>query len=946
MNLMIAMRRICVSVALLGLGLVALTEDAGAQPKPPAQQPSPRPRRGGRPSIDGKGAPEAVPGGAAAVPAPGLAGPGAAGAGDFGAGGVPGGAPGGDLLPGERAATDCIKLNANKRYKWDLRGEIDLAAIIAWAQSAFCQTIIVPTNLRQQKITIYAPATMSPPEMYRMFLAALNAMGLTVQPQGSQAGRPAALVVIETSRARETAIPTLGPNERTPNNDAYVTKMIRLDHIGTEDVLPIINRLKSQAGDVIAAPPSTVIITDGADNIRRVEEVIGLLDIPLGGERIWTVKLQNVGATEMATLLQQIFQPKGGAGGGGGGGAAPRPRFNLASGVPGQPPPPVGGGEQGGAPAADLSVSQIIPEDRTNTLIIVATDRAFQRILGLINRLDQAGGPLDTASGRVHVYFLANANAEDMATTLSSIGVSATRGGGGGGRGGAGGRPGGVPGLPPGVPGGAPGGQGSGGLFEGDVRVASDKATNSLIIVASGKDYITIRDLIRQLDIARRQVFIEAVILEVSLDKSRRLGVSFHGGQGANLGGGDQSLIFGGVQPSGVSGATGPNSIFFSPAALSGLAAGLRGPAIPNAGTILGLPAGQTIPSFGVFLQLLQNNNDVNVISMPHILTSDNEKATIQVGRNLPFPASLGGIPGSTGQASGATPLGGVGFSLGTSVQRQDVALKLDVTPHVNDSDFVRLEVDNEISDVASENFNGLGPATDKRTVKTVVVVRDQQSVVLGGLQRDRVSESVDKVPLLGDIPLLGYLFKVKRKTILKQNLLIILTPYVIKDPLDLRNIFERKVRERREFLERFSPFRDPNDYEGHVEYRRRRGLLQEINVIATEAEREADELRAAESNRKQRVIEGPVEPAPLPRGRPTGPTPGNSPGTSPGASPGAGSEAGSGAPPSSPENNFGGTRPPTGGAEPPGPGNNFGGTRPPTSIPSEPPPESAPEQR
>jgi general secretion pathway protein D len=944
MNLMIAMRRICVSVTLLGLGLVALTEDAAAQQRPGAQQPSPRPRRG-RPSIDGKGAPEAGPAGAAG--APGLAGPaGAGGLGDFGAGAGGGGALGGDPLPGERAATDCVKLNPSKRYKWDLRGEIDLAAIIAWAQSAFCQTIIVPTNLRQQKITIYAPATMSPQEMYRMFLAALNAMGLTVQPQGAQNGRPAALVVIETSRARESAIPTLGPNERTPNNDAYVTKMIRLDHIGTEDVLPIINRLKSQAGDVIAAPPSTLIITDGADNIRRVEEVIGLLDIPLGGERIWTVKLQNVGATEMATLLQQIFQPKGGGGGGGG---AARPRVNLASGVPGQPPQPVGGGgDQAGGPGVDLSVSQIIPEDRTNTLIIVATDRAFQRILGLINRLDQAGGPLDTASGRVHVYFLANANAEDMATTLSSIGVSATRGGGGssGGRGGPGGRPGGAPALPPGVPG-APGGQGAGGLFEGDVRVASDKATNSLIIVASGKDYITIRDLIRTLDIARRQVFIEAVILEVSLDKSRRLGLSFHGGTTSNIGGGDQSLIFGGVQPGGVtSGAA--NSIFFSPAALSGLAAGLRGPAIPNAGTILGLPAGQTIPSFGVFLQLLQNNNDVNIISMPHILTSDNEKATIQVGRNLPFPASLGGFPGfggaTPGQAPGATQLPGVGFGLGTSVQRQDVALKMEVTPHVNDSDFVRLEVDNEISDVASENFNGLGPATDKRTVKTVVVVRDQQSVVLGGLQRDRVAEAVDKVPLLGDIPLLGYLFKRKVKSIVKQNLLIILTPYVIKDPLDLRNIFERKVRERREFLERFSPFRDPNDYEGHVEYRRRRGLLQEINVIATEAEREAQELQAAEANRKERIIEGPVEPAPLPRQRPqTGPA---SPRSGSGAGPGAAPAPGPNPPPPSPENNFGGTRPPTGGAGAPGPGNNFGGTRPPTAIPSEPPPESGPDQR
>jgi general secretion pathway protein D len=218
-------------------------------------------------------------------------------------------------------------------------------------------------------------------------------------------------------------------------------------------------------------------------------------------------------------------------------------------------------------------------------------------------------------------------------------------------------------------------------------------------------------------------------------------------------------------------------------------------------------------------------------------------------------------VPG----AAGTTP--GTGFGFGTSVQRQDVALKLEITPHVNDSDFVRLEIDNEISDVANPNFNGLGPSTAKRHVKSTVTIRDQQSIVLGGLIKDRVSEQVDKVPLLGDIPILGYLFKKTNKTILKQNLLIILTPYVIKDPADLRRIFERKVRERREFMERFSAFRDENDYEAQVDYRRKRGLLEEINRTAIESEIEAGELRTAEAAMRAREIEGAVEPfVPQPR--------------------------------------------------------------------------------
>src|SRR5262249_49574359 len=156
-----------------------------------------------------------------------------------------------------------------------------------------------------------------------------------------------------------------------------------------------------------------------------------------------------------------------------------------------------------------------------------------------------------------------------------------------------------------------------------------------------------------------------------------------------------------------------------------------------------------------------------------------------------------------------------------------------------------------------------------------------------GGLIKDSISEQVDKVPLLGDIPILGYLFKRTSRTLLKQNLLIILTPYIVKDPNDLRRIFERKIRERRDFIERFSAFHDQRDYEAQVDYHRKRGLLEEINRTATEAEQEARELRAAEAAMRQRDIEGPVEvpyvpPPPKPSRWRTVPGPNMSPTTSP----------------------------------------------------------------
>jgi general secretion pathway protein D len=760
-------------------------------------------------------------------------------------------------LPGEREATDCKAFKKGATFKWDIKGEVDLQQLLGWFSPLACRPFVVPGNIRQSKVTIVAPNLVTMPEAYRMFLSALEAMGLTVQPEGK------VLKIVETNRARESAIPIITQDERTPSNDSFVTRMLRLQHAELNDVKQVLDRLKSKDGDItMYAPTSTLIITDLGTNIRKMEEVIGQLDVPMGGERIYTIKLHTVSATEMANLLQQVFGVGKGASGtsapgqpaGGKGRIQMGIRSDSSSSAAAAAAAP--GGAASGAGDGGASLSQIIPDDPRQLLIIVGTERAYQRVLALVRRIDQitnrpAG---ESVNENVHVVPLANANADDVAGTLGGLGAGVSRGGG------SAGRPGAAP--PPPAPGGGAQPQRTG-LFEGEVRIASDKPTNSLVIIAQGRDWVTVRDLIRKLDIPRRQVFVEAVILEISVDKARKLGTGFHAG--GTVGSGDtQSLIFGGSIPNNE-----VNSLVFNPSALSGLAAGVRGPPIPEASTILGLPPGASIPSFGVFVQALQNNGDVNVISMPHILTTDNEKATIQVGQNLPFPGSLGGFPGFGGvPGSTGTTVPGASFGFGTSVQRQDVALKLEITPHVNDSDFVRLELDNEISDVANPNFNGLGPATAKRTVKSVVTVRDQQSIVIGGLIKDRVEEQVDKVPLLGDIPILGYLFKRTRKTVLKQNLLIILTPYVVKDPNDLRRIFERKLRERREFMERYSAFRDERDFEAEVDYRRKRGLLEEINLTALEAEREAADLRAAEAALRGRDLDGVVEigPPPPPR--------------------------------------------------------------------------------
>jgi general secretion pathway protein D len=244
------------------------------------------------------------------------------------------------------------------------------------------------------------------------------------------------------------------------------------------------------------------------------------------------------------------------------------------------------------------------------------------------------------------------------------------------------------------------------------------------------------------------------------------------------------------------------------------------------------------------------------VLSSPHLITTDNEEAEISVGQNIPY---IGGVTigGFGGGAAGGIP--GLGQA---SVQRQDVALTMKITPHVNASDMVRLEIEQEIQEVGEPDPQ-LGPTWLKRKIKTTVVARDQQTIVIGGLMSDRIQYSEEKIPLLGDIPLLGYLFKYTSKTKKKNNLLVLLTPYVIQDQVDIEQIVERKVRERAEFLRSFSAL-DQMPYLPAMDYRRKRGLLEEINRTVEEIEFEADQLRDfnAADTRPEGAIEYGSEPA------------------------------------------------------------------------------------
>src|SRR5450432_3418392 len=756
-------------------------------------------------------------------------------------GGFPGGASAsGSTVVGDRDFNSCKRFPAGKRIvKLNLKPDTELGDLISWISSITCKQFLLPGTIpsNSKKVTIVAPELITPEEAYRLFLGALDSVGLTVQPSGK------VLRIIETVKAKSGPIPLYGEDSDVPLNESYVTRLIRVENADPNEVAQVFGRLKGEQGDVIVyAPQGALIVTDLASNITRMMHILKEIDQPGTGEKVWIIGIKNTSAGEMAQKLGEIFQV---AKLGGKGGTAATP-------------PPAGSPTRlkVGDLTTEMMISKIIPDERSNQLIVIANERAYARVLTLVKKLDV---PIEGGDGRIHVYYCENANCDELAQTIGAVTGIAVAGAGASrsrSRGATNSTPTPAPAAATGQP-----LQGANLLFEGEVRINFDRPTNSLLIVSSLKDYQTLRRVIERLDSPRKQVFVEAMILEVTLDKERDLGASWHGIKPQNLFGlNSPSLIVGGLNPS--------NTLFPTNALGDTMLAGVLGPVLStSAAQGLGAAATSTvdIPSFGVLVKALQINNDVDVLSNPHLLIMNNEDGEISVGQRIPFPVSTLGLGGAGAGAAGALGgLGGLGLGgIFPQVQREKVALEMKLTPHVNEHDIIRLEVDEKISELAPGSSN-LGPSTSERTAKTIVVAKDQQTILIGGLMSDKVINSVTKIPLLGDIPILGFFFRSTTKHIVKTNLIIALTPYVINDQSDLRRVLEKKMKERREFVERFGG-EDRHELDTVADYRRKRGMLEEINRAAREIETEEDDI---EQIRISQALDesGPLEPGLVPK--------------------------------------------------------------------------------
>jgi general secretion pathway protein D len=726
------------------------------------------------------------------------------------------GAAGGAIPPDFNS---CKKFPAGKRVvKLNLKPDTELGDLIAWISSITCKQFLLPGTIpsNSKKVTIVAPELITPEEAYRLFLGALDSVGLTVQPSGK------VLRIIETVKAKSGPIPLYGEDSDLPQNESYVTRLIHVENADPNEVATVFGRLKGEQGDVIVyAPQNALIVTDLASNITRMMHILKEIDQPGAGEKVWIIGIKNTSASDMAQRLGEIFQVA-----------------KLGGKNGSTTPPPAGA--QGHLKVGDLTtemmISKIIPDERSNQLIVIANERAYARVLTLVKKLDL---PIEGGDGRIHVYYCENANCDELAQTIGAVTGIAVSGAGASRARSRGNTSTPAPTPTPGATSGQPL-QGANLLFEGEVRINFDRPTNALIIVSSLKDYQSLRRVIERLDSPRKQVFVEAMILEVTLDKERDLGASWHGVLPKSLFGmSSPSLIVGGLNPS--------NTLVPTNALGDTMLAGILGPVLtPAEAAGLGSAATSTvdIPSFGVLINALQTNNDVDVLSNPHILIMNNEDGEISVGQRVPFPVSTLGLGGSGAGAAGALGgLGGLGLGgIFPQVQREKVALEMKLTPHVNEHDIIRLEVDEKISELAPGSSN-LGPSTSERTAKTIVVAKDQQTILIGGLMSDKVIKSSTKIPLLGDIPILGFFFRTSTNHVVKTNLIIALTPYVINDQSDLRRVLEKKMKERREFVERFGGEERPN-LESEVDYRRKRGMLEEINRAAREIEVEEKEMQ------------------------------------------------------------------------------------------------------
>ena len=569
-----------------------------------------------------------------------------------------------------------------------------------------------------------------------------------------------------------------------------MTQLIQLENTKVDDMLKVISGMVPPEAKIIAyAPTNTLIITDTAANIRKLYRIMNELDVAAPRSTMQIYPIIHADSSEVQQIIEQLYLDNSQS-------SEPEPttrarrRSSRSSRSSRSRSARRGNNATSGegVSAGDQAkyISKVLNDERTNSLIVLANQDGHEAVRALIKKLDV--DTEGTGSDQIRVIYLENAKADEVAQIMQQLAQDT---GSNDDRGAAARRA-------------AVAArrnnnnnnnnnnnqdQSRNGVaaFDSGMRIAADENTNSLIVIANNDDYRVIRSVVDKLDIERKQVFVDAVVLELSSEDSANLGLAYHTPASFD----DGSVGFVGSQ---LGGAT---SLGLTQDALSGLAFGVFGEGIevPVIDPTTGLASQLTVPAFGIALNAIRTSGSTNIISNPTLMTLDNQEAEIVVGRKIPFPTQ-----------SGLNSLG----SPVVSFQREDVAITLKITPRINSSNYVTLELEVEVQEVeesaqsAQTTAAGGGFITSERRLQTVALVRDNQTMVVGGLVGSTEGVSESKVPILGDLPLIGALFRARSETERKTNMMIFITPHIVEGPDDMYEIQRVKEAQRVEFLRRF----------------------------------------------------------------------------------------------------------------------------------------------
>lgn len=604
------------------------------------------------------------------------------------------------------------------------------------------------------KVTVVSNTEMTEKEILEMFESVLRVHNFASIRTGKM------VKVVPTQGAKQDNVPV---ERADSSSDKIITQVIPVSFSSATELVPILRPMVPQYGHLAAVTSANaLIISDHSVNVQRILDIVKRIDTA-ENEESDIIQLKHAWVGDLVKLLEQLAGGAGGKAGGAGGGGSSRVKA--------------------------------VADERTNRLILRGEKSARQKLKALVADLDRPA----EHSMSTQVIYLRFADAVQVSEVLRGILTgqattpSSTSQGGFGAQGtsrssgssGFGSSAGGL-GMSSSMGMGSTGGSSTGGTRQrqgaaaavqaGNITIQADDTLNALVVRASPTEMSEVRSLIKQLDIRRAQVLIEAAIVEITGDAGKSLGVQWAavdenvavGGSNFDNVGNSISGILQAALASGGSSDSTSNSTPDLPSLANGLT--LAGGSSDSEGN----------PDFALILQAINTASNTNVLSTPSIMTLDNEEAEILVGQNVPF------ITGSQLSSSGTNPF--------QTVERKDVGLSLKVTPQVNEGDTIRLRVTQEASNIAtSATKESTDLITNKRLINTSIIATDGQVIVLGGLMEDTINDRVQKVPLLGDIPLLGALFRSTSKEQQKRNLLLFLRPTIVRDDAMSASVTNRK---------------------------------------------------------------------------------------------------------------------------------------------------------